>query len=167
VRRLLVVATVAAVTGASAALAASPRSLLLQKSDVPAGAKKMPLNLGKSGTFDIPKVGHVRVAAALYSAGTKYIGTAAGVFGSSGAATRAFARVDKVPGKYTNLKVSGLGDQQRAFGLFGARLSSVVVVVRKGNVVWETAYSVLGKKSRSAVTSEAMSYARKQKARVG
>jgi hypothetical protein len=167
VRRLFVVATLGAAIGASAAFAASPQSLILQKSDVPAGAKKLPLKLGKSGTFDIPKVGRVRVAAALYSAGTRYIGTAAGVFGSSSAATRAFARVQKVPGKYTNVKVSGLGDQQRALGVFTSRVSSVVVVVRKGAVVWETAYSVVGKKRRSAVISDALSYARKQKARVG
>jgi hypothetical protein len=167
VRTLLAVAPVAAAIAASAALAASPQSLILQKSDVPAGAKKLPLRLGKSGTFDIPKVGHVRVAAALYSTRTQYIGTAAGVFGGSGAATRAFARIEKVPGKYTSVKVSGLGDEQRALGLFGSSVSSVVVVVRKGAVVWETAYSVLGKHRRSAVISDALSYARKQKTRVG
>ena len=166
-RRLLVVATVAAVTGASAALAASPQSLILQKSDVPAGAKKQPLRLGKNGSFDIPKVGHVRVAAALYIAGTKYIGTAAGVFGSSSAATRAFARFRTPPGSYTNVHVSGLGDQQRALGYFKSSVSSVVVLVRKGPVVWETAYSTLGKSRRSTVVAGALSYAHKQQARVG
>ena len=166
-RKLLVVATVAAVIGASAALAASPQSLILQKSDVPAGAKKLPLRLGKSGTFDIPKVGRVRVAAALYSIGTKYIGTAAGVFGSSSAAMRAFAHFRTPSGSYTNVHVSGLGDQQRALGYFKPSVSSVVVLVRKGAVVWETAYSTVGKSRRSAVVAGALSYARKQKARVG
>jgi hypothetical protein len=167
VRRVVAFATLAALAGASAALAGSPQSLLLQKSDVPAGAKKLPLKLGKSGTFEIGKGEHVRLAAALYSTGTKYIGTAAGVFGSSSAATRGFARFKKPTGSYTNVKVSGLGDQQRALGLFGSRVSSVVVLVRKGAVIWETAYSVLGKTGRSAVVSAALSYARKQKARVG
>ena len=160
-------AMLAALAGASAALAANPQELLLQKSDVPAGAKKLPLKLGKNGTFDIGKGEHVRLAAALYSTGTKYIGTAAGVFGSSSAAKRAFARFRTPTGTYTNVKVSGLGDQQRALGLFKSGVSSIVVLVRKGPVVWETAYSVVGKTPRSTVTSSALSYARKQKARVG
>jgi hypothetical protein len=167
VRKFLAVATLAALAVATAALAANPQALILQKSDVPAGAKKQPLKLGKSGTFDIGNGERVKLAAALYISRTKYIGTAAGVFNSANAATRAYARLKTPTGSYTNVKVSGLGDQQRALGLFGSQVSSVVVLVRKGPVIWETAYSAVGKAKRAAVISAALSYARKQKARVG
>ena len=166
-RRLLVVVTLTALVGAAAALGANPQALILQKSDVPAGAKKQPLKLGKSGTFDIGNGEHVKLAAALYISRTKYIGTAAGVFNSASAARRGFARLKTPTGSYTNVKVSGFGDQQRALGLFGSNVNSVVVLVRKGPVIWETAYSAVGKAKRSAVISAALSYARKQKARVG
>jgi hypothetical protein len=166
-RRLVAVATLAALVAASAALAASPQSLILQKSDMPRGAKKLPLNLGKNGTFNIPKAGHVRVAAALYYAAKQYVGTAAGLFDSSSAATRAYARIGKLPATYEKVDLPSLGDKQRAVGTFSSRVSSVVVLVQKGPVIWETAYTVAGKKRRSAVISSALSYARKQKARVG
>lgn len=165
-RRVLVLGTAAALAVAATALAANPQALILQKSDVPAGAKKQPLKLGKSGTFNINGQ-HVKLAAALYISRTKYIGTAAGVFSSASAATRGYARLKTPTGSYTNVKVSGLGDQQRALGLFGSQVNSVVVLVRKGPVIWETAYSAVGKAKRSAVISAALAYARKQKARVG
>jgi hypothetical protein len=167
-RRLLAVATVAALAGTAAALAASPQSLLLQKSDLPGGAKRQQLTLGKNGTTSIPKVGRVRAAGALWISRRDYVGTAAGIFTSSSNAEKAYARFRKsrVARKFQNIRVSGLGDEQVGLGFFSPSVSSALVLVRKGPVIWETSFSTVGKRAKSAVVSSLLGYARKQKARV-
>jgi hypothetical protein len=164
--RIAIGALVAALF-ASGALAASPSQLILQRSDLPSGAKKLPFKMGKNGTATIPKVGRVRFAGALYKAGKDYVGTVAGVFLSSGTATKAFRRFtnNKALKKFKRVHLPRLGDQQEAHGYFSRGVNSVLVLVRSGSVAWETSVSTLGG-SRARVVGDLTSLARKQKARV-
>jgi hypothetical protein len=153
---------------ASAALAASPSQLILQKSDLPSGATRLPFKMGKNGTATIPKVGRVRFAGALYKAGKNYVGTVAGVFASSGASTTAFRRFtsSKALKKFKRVHLPRLGDQQESLGYFSRSINSLLVLVRKGSVVWETSVTRLGGESRARAVADLTAYARKQKARV-
>jgi hypothetical protein len=163
----IVIGALVAVLFASSALAASPSQLILQKSDLPSGAKKLPFKMGKNGTATIPKVGRVRFAGALYKAGKNYVGTVAGVFSSSAAATKAFHRFSssKALKTFKRVHLPRLGDQQEALGYFSRSVNSVLVLVRSGSVAWETSVSTLGG-SRARVTADLTALARKQQARV-
>jgi hypothetical protein len=164
-RGRVAVAVLTAALFATSALAATPSQLILQKSDLPAGVKKLAFKMGKNGTATIPKVGRVRFAGALYKAGTKYIGTVAGIFTSSKAATTSFKRFSKVP-RFKPIHLPRLGDQQTALGYFSTGVNSAVVLVRTGSVVWETSLSTLGGGSRARTIADLTALARKQKARV-
>ena len=165
--RIAIGAVVAALL-ASTALAATPSQLILQKSDLPSGAKRLPFKMGQNGTATIPKVGRVRFAGALYQAGKNYVGTIAGVFAGSGAATTAFRRFtnNKALKKFKRVHLPRLGDQQQAIGYFARGVNSVLVLVRSGSVVWETSVSRLGGGSRVRATADLTALARKQKARI-
>jgi hypothetical protein len=124
--------------------------------------------MGKNGTATIPKVGRVRFAGALYTVGRKYIGTAAGVFASSGAASTSFRRFTggKALKRFKTIRLPDLGDQQKAVGYFSRAATSVLVLVRSGPVVWETSLSTLGGGTRKSAIAALTALAGKQKARV-
>src|SRR5215213_2128062 len=169
--RVLLICAAAGATAVPAALAlptsADPKKLILQKSDLPSGAQKLPFSISKSGTLTVPKVGRVRHAEALYRVGSKYAGSVAFVFGSASIAKQAFNRsTSSKQGKFKTIHVAKLGDQQIARGLFSTGLSSVVIIVRDDGIVWELAYTVVGKTSRSTAIAQALSLARKQNAHV-
>jgi hypothetical protein len=152
---------------ASSALAATPSQLILQRSDFPSGAKKLPFKMGKNGTATIPKVGRVRFAGALYKAGKRYVGTVAGVFVSSGAATTAFRRFSNNSAlkKFKRFRLPRLGDRQEALGSFSRSVNSALVLVRSGSVVWETSVSTLGGSRKNSI-ADLTTFAQKQKSRV-
>ena len=148
-------------------LSKEPKNLILQRSDVPSGARKLPFSISKSGALKVPKIGSVRHAEALYKAGTRYIGTVAFVFASPSAARQAFTHVTSAPkGTFKTLHVAKLGDQQLARGIFGRAVSSVVIAVRDDEVVWETSASFIPGLSQAKSVAAAMALARKQNARV-
>jgi hypothetical protein len=170
-RATILTAVLAGVLLVTSALAAStakdPKNLILQRSDLPSGARKLPFSISKSGTLTVPKVGKVRHAEALYRAGTRFIGTVAFVFASSSAARQAFTRTaGKSSGTFKTLHVAKLGDQQIARGVFSRGVSSVIIAVRDDEVVWETAVSFVPGLSQAKSTAQTMALARKQNARV-
>jgi hypothetical protein len=177
-RSSLVLAAVAAVAAASSALAAggalSPGRLILQRSDVPAGARR--INIANvSGTVNISGATRASLRAVAYrfrnGARAEYVGSVAAVFSTAGAARRAFtkARTQAAQlGVGSRLRLPSLGDEQFALGYLGNRgASSVVVAVRQNRVIWETAVSNAPALSRARAIAETLKYARKQKARVG
>jgi hypothetical protein len=169
------VALAAAILCASALAspaAENPRRLVLQPSDMPAGAKRSALTGLKGSTVDVPEVGHVRPYGVAYrfrrGRSAESVGSVAFVFSSVGAAKTALARArrENSSGTFTTFRVARLGDQQWTIGLFHRQASAAVFVVRSDEVIWETAVSDAPGLSRSVAISEGLKYARKQRARV-
>jgi hypothetical protein len=148
----------------------NPRQLVLQPSDVPSGAARLPLS-GLKGTVSVPTGGSVRP----YGVGYRFrrgsrrevVGSVVFVFSSEGAAKAALARTLRgTPKTYTTFSVPRLGDKQWTAGYFHRQASAAVIVVRSDEVIWEIAVSDAPGLTRAQAIAEALKYARKQRARV-
>jgi hypothetical protein len=180
---LAAVTAAVVVTVAGATTGLSPKTLVLQKSDVPAGMKLVFKGSHPNSGADIQPAPGSRgwiVAYARLTQSSLVIASSAYVFPSSSAAHAGFGtmstgfakRGPQVYGStFSSQHVSGLGAQQRAWAascngtLCANGSSQAALLVRTGSVVWGV--NVVHAGGKSTAMSTALTYARKQKTRVG
>jgi len=169
---IVLAASVVSTTALGAASAPSPSMLVLQRSDLPAGATRTTLKGLRGATLAVPAVGRVRPYGVLFqfrrSGRREAVGSVAFVFSTAKAAKTSLARARRqsAAATFTRFNAPRLGDEQWTVGLFQREASAAVFVVRKGKVIWETSVSTAPGLSRPAAIAEGLKYARKQRARV-
>ena len=165
----LVLAGVAAAAVQAAGMDAS--SLVLQKSDVPAGARRVSFGSSK-GSIKIP--GTVRGQAAYAGwrfkngAKTETVAAAAAVVGSASDAHKVYAKAKRdVTGRGTfkALSLPRYGDEQFSLGSTLGPYGGGFVFVRSGKRLWEFVVSGYPGFSRSFLAGELRKYAPKERAR--
>ena len=169
---LIVLAATLISANALGASSASPSKLVLQRSDLPAGATRTTLKGLRGATLAVPAVGRVQPYGVSYhfrrSGRKEAVGSVAFVFSTVKAAKTSLARARRhsAAGMFARFNTPRLGDEQWTVGLFQREASATVFVVRKGKVIWETSVSTAPGRSRAAAIAEGLKYARKQRARV-
>ena len=148
---------------ATSAPATNPKTLVLQKTDLPAGAVKQ-ADFVPPVT---PSTAHYEVVAYRIGNDGREVTSAAYVFATTSAAKRAFGPLTAAFTGGPKLATPRLGDHQFVGGLKTPFTVIVHVYVRSGNVVWGVAETRI---SRSAtltqVARSALELARKQHTRV-
>ena len=169
---IVLAVTLISATALGAAAAQSPSKLVLQRSDLPAGATRATLKGLRGATLAVPAVGRVQPYGVSYhfrrSGRKEAVGSVAFVFSTVKAAKTSLARARRqsAAGMFARFNTPRLGDEQWTVGLFQREASATVFVVRKGKVIWETSVSTAPGRSRAAAIAEGLKYARKQRARV-
>jgi hypothetical protein len=172
--RLITPALVLALAAAATAAAASkdPRKLVLQRSDVPAGAKLIASLSGSRAAvsgLDVSARTRAALVRSRHYAASYSIPPATGfdhgvssyvyVLGSTARAQRTYAALAKPTKGVKVRRAPRLGDQQ----MLGVQRGGATYLVRRGAVIWMVAVFRL----KGAVsTREALGYARKEQARV-
>src|SRR5215210_2394151 len=170
---IVLAATPVSATALGASSAQNPSRLVLQRSDLPAGATRTTLKGVRGATLAVPAVGSVRPYGVSYhfrrSGRQEAVGSVAFVFSTVKAAKTSLARARRqsAAATFTRFNAPRLGTEQWTVGLFQQQASAAVFVVRKGNVIWETSVSDAPGLARAAAIAEGLKYARKQRARVG
>jgi hypothetical protein len=165
-----VLASLAVAVAVGMALAANPKDLLLHKSDLPSGAKRVQFGT-KVGVIKLPRKVHGKAAWVAYrfkhGRSTEVVISAAGVVSSTSDARAAYRYVKKKVSSplYRLVRVPKYGDEQYAAGVSNKTTSVAFVIARSGTTIWETAVTAFPGFSKSKLVSELEKYAAKAKSR--
>jgi hypothetical protein len=172
VKPALLVAVTGAAVLAGVATALNPKSLVLRRADVPAGAKRVSFGTSR-GAIKIPRT--VRGQAAYVGwkfknrGATENVAAAAGILKTARDAhdilvhlKRTFKRTGV---SFKTAKLPKYGDEQ--FGAFAGAsgLGSALVFVRSGTRLWEVVVYGYPRFTRARTIAELKKYAVKEKAR--
>jgi hypothetical protein len=173
-RRTVSIVLVAAVAASFVytAAATNPKSLVLQRSDVPAGAKRVSYG-STTGAIKLPRSVHGRAAYVGWrfrnGGRTETVAAAAGILRSTRDAHAVYVKAKKTitaKGRaFKPLSLPRYGSEQFARGASFGPVGAGVVFVRSGARLWEVIISGYPSFPRSSVVSELKKYAAKEKAR--
>jgi hypothetical protein len=174
VKRALLLAPLAAgALAAAAAGATSPRTLVLKKSDVPAGAKRIAFG-SATGTIKLPRRVHGRAAYVAYKfkngKRVEVVGSAAAIVVSTPDAHAAFTALRRNlvrRSTFYAIRLPKYGDEQFAMGITIRPASAAVLVVRSGTKLWEVGVSNFPGLTKARLKVELSKYAGKADARAG
>jgi hypothetical protein len=157
--------------GVAFAATSSAKDRVLQRSDMPAGAKRVSFG-ASTGSIKIPRTVRGTAAYSAYkfknSSKREYVASAAGTVATVRDAHDVFVKLRKDAtgsGPFHRLKVPRYGDEQVAFGVAVSAASAGVLLVRSGKVLWEVAVSAVPGFSKAKALGELNKYARKEQAR--
>ena len=155
--------------------AGAPKNLVLQKSDMPAGAKRISAKAA-SGSIKVPRT----ISGKAYSTAFKFkngsrqeaVGSFAGVVNGGAADAHAgYAKLKReaLSGASSTVKLTlpRLGNEQAAYGYFVSSVAVAAVLVRKNRTVWYVGVTTTPGLTKRQGTAELLKYARKQQRRVG
>jgi hypothetical protein len=166
-------AIVGVVVAASTATATAPRNLVLQKSDMPVGAKRIATS-GAQGSIKIPRTVSGKVYAVAYrfrnGSRAEVVGSVAATVNSVSGAHAAFLKIKRNTlgaGKSAKaIRLPSFGSEQFSIGVISPGVAAVGVLVRTKAVLWEVFLTTAPGLSKSRAAAETTKYARKQEARV-
>jgi hypothetical protein len=157
---------------AYAAGAVNVKSLVLQPSDMPSGAKRVTFGSSK-GAIKIPRSVHGQVAYSAWtfpSGGSKEaVGSAAGFVASSGDAHDVYLslkrKFDRISQTFKPVSLPKYGNEQFAGSEATGGASLGLVFVRSGSRLWEVVVSGYPRFPKARMLGELKKYAGKEKSR--
>ena len=160
-----------ATAAAGAAVSSSPQDLLLKRSDMPAGAKRVSFG-GQKGAIKIPRTVHGRVAYVAYTfrsgSRTEGVGEAVGTLANSSDAHDVYVSLKRKSttqlNRFPRLAVPKFGQEQFSRGI-ASPYSISILVVHSGSVIWELVVSAYPSLPKRQLIAELSKYAAKAKSR--